>query len=440
MMLPRTLTATLQRVLDRDGWQLGLNGLARRGADRLQFFADRPGRSPHLGIVILRTGDRPPPICWTTTAALREVAAGRVPVGSSRPADVRSFNAEVLANTPIGDEPATHYMLKFRAPQLGTVVPPQFIMMDTVPQPRAPLSGWQPDPYLKRPFGIYRCHYASLPRRLLLPPTLALAVRLPAPDHYELLYKVLPDGRGTRRMTQLQPGDTVHMLGPLGRPFDVRQLRAAGVAEVHVIGGGVGMAPLILLVEMLCYYSLPVRVFLGVQRLASIRHRDELAATFTEHRRDAYIYLDDLLAAGVPPANIHVACDQERPRGLGRGIPAANLFRGLVTNQYRAFLQQRPTASHSAATVAFACGPNRMMELVAGIGRQFGVPVRVLLEKRMGCGIGVCFSCVQRVRRAEGTVDYARVCKEGPLFAAEDIIWNDDCRPDSDTCVCAARC
>jgi len=91
--------------------------------------------------------------------------------------------------------------------------------------------------------------------------------------------------------------------------------------------------------------------------------------------------------------------------------------------------------------MAFTCGPNRMMEVMTEVCRQAAVPLKVLLEKRMGCGFGVCFSCVQKVRRADGATDYVRVCKEGPIFDAKDIVWkNDDSKQPSANCGCAARC
>jgi dihydroorotate dehydrogenase electron transfer subunit len=96
---------------------------------------------------------------------------------------------------------------------------------------------------------------------------------------------------------------------------------------------------------------------------------------------------------------------------------------------------------NNGSVAAFTCGPNRMMELVAEIAQQASVRLQVLLEKRMACGIGVCFSCVQRVRRPDGTEDYARVCTEGPLFDAKDILWkNDDSKPTSANSSCAPRC
>ena len=107
----------------------------------------------------------------------------------------------------------------------------------------------------------------------------------PTADYFDMLYKVLPDGIGTPLMAKLKCGQKIDMVGPLGRPFDVRRLRAEGVEEVHVIGGGVGMAPLILLVEMLRYYAFPVKVFLGIAGFESIRYRDELGCDLRRESR-----------------------------------------------------------------------------------------------------------------------------------------------------------
>ena len=101
---------------------------------------------------------------------------------------------------------------------------------------------------------------------------------------------------------------------------------------------------------------------------------------------------------------------------------------------------QRGEGQGEGAVVAFTCGPNRMMEVMSEVCRTAGVPLKLLLEKRMGCGIGVCFSCVQKVRRPDGTEDYARVCMEGPVFDAKDILWNQNSTPNLEACGCKARC
>lgn len=478
------LPTPIQNLLARDGWTPCGNEATRKSR-RITFFT-KPGNGiaaiarrdrnsfRHIAVVIARTNAemerlRDPGNAGKFPRALfasaEEFVGAPTPL-SGRPG-ISTFDATIIANTPVGGH--AHYRLVFKAPALCDLQPPQFFMMDARPV-RAPLGAravrrnawhdavdWTPQPLLKRPFGICRDFHPHFPadylKRLSLPPSLAPFLHMPAPDHFDMLYKVLPDGIGTPLMTQLKRGDRVHMVGPLGQPFDVRQLRAAGVEEVHVVGGGVGMAPLITLIEALRFYSFRVKVFLGIATLESLRYRDELAATFGEKPRDAYVYVDDFLAAGVKPSDLFVSCDIVPPARIRR-IPRENLFHGLVPEQYRRFLcrgalraprsdagKGRTQCAPTGKLMTITCGPNRMMEVMTGICRDAGVPLKVLLEKRMGCGLGVCFSCVQKVRRLDGTEDYARVCKEGPLFDAKDIVWNNhNSKPPSVNCGCAARC
>ena len=66
-----------------------------------------------------------------------------------------------------------------------------------------------------------------------------------------------------------------------------------------------------------------------------------------------------------------------------------------------------------------------MLKEIGGISRKYKIPCYVSVEKRMGCGMGLCYGCVIKVRR-EGYWEYVRVCKEGPVFNIEDIIWEDE--------------
>jgi NAD(P)H-flavin reductase len=458
----RKLTAAFRAIQRRDRSQFKLLGVlvASTTAEMHQLrSASNAGKFPRA--------------FFASVEEMREVAAGGTPSVPERSGGMISFQAEVMANIQIGGSQSPLYRLVFKAPEMQDILPPQFVMMDTTPK-RVPLGAravrrgnlrgavdLAPRPLLKRPFGICRAflpHFAfDYTKRLRLPPTLALALHPPAAGYFDMLYKVLPNGIGTPLMATLKRGHKIDMVGPLGRPFDVRRLHADGVEEDHIIGGGVGMAPLILLVEMLCYYGFAVKVFLGIAGFESIRYRDELGATFGEKPKDAYVYIDDVLAAGVKPSDIYVSCDSEVPARIVRGIPKENLFHGLVPEQYRRYLvgagfSLRGTGDapmkgaatrkpNNGSVAAFTCGPNRMMELVAEIAQQASVRLQVLLEKRMACGIGVCFSCVQRVRRPDGTEDYARVCTEGPLFDAKDILWkNDDSKPTSANSSCAPRC
>ena len=69
------------------------------------------------------------------------------------------------------------------------------------------------------------------------------------------------------------------------------------------------------------------------------------------------------------------------------------------------------------------CGPEPMMECVAQICSRVGVACEVSLETPMACGIGICFSCVARVRHGDGSWDYKRTCVDGPVFDAEKLVW-----------------
>jgi dihydroorotate dehydrogenase electron transfer subunit len=69
------------------------------------------------------------------------------------------------------------------------------------------------------------------------------------------------------------------------------------------------------------------------------------------------------------------------------------------------------------------CGPEPMMERVAELSSARRIPCEISLETPMACGIGICFSCVAKIRQSDGQWDYKRTCVEGPIFAAEQIVW-----------------
>jgi dihydroorotate dehydrogenase electron transfer subunit len=89
---------------------------------------------------------------------------------------------------------------------------------------------------------------------------------------------------------------------------------------------------------------------------------------------------------------------------------------GFVTDLVRPVVSDSPLASRIVC-----CGPEPMMEATAKLAAELHVPCQVSLETPMACGIGVCFSCVARIRDAEGNWDYRRTCVEGPVFDAKDV-------------------
>ena len=92
---------------------------------------------------------------------------------------------------------------------------------------------------------------------------------------------------------------------------------------------------------------------------------------------------------------------------------------GLVTDLLKQVLSEEGSSSCRIA----CCGPEPMREAVAEIAKAQSVPCQVSLETPMACGIGICFSCVVKVVQPEGDWDYKRTCVDGPVFAAEKIVW-----------------
>jgi dihydroorotate dehydrogenase electron transfer subunit len=91
--------------------------------------------------------------------------------------------------------------------------------------------------------------------------------------------------------------------------------------------------------------------------------------------------------------------------------------KGLVTQPLQAELQRVPTGRR-----LYACGPTPMLRAVSGLAEQFRVPAELSMDEHMCCGVGVCLTCVIRVRSADGW-EYQRSCTEGPVFDARQIVW-----------------
>lgn len=187
-----------------------------------------------------------------------------------------------------------------------------------------------------------------------------------------LVYKVV--GPGTRAFSAYVPGLEVPLLGPCGNGFAPVRGRA------YAVGGGIGIPPMLFLVAASAGGA-AFEVVLGA------RAADEV------------VLLNEFRALGCEP------CVTTDDGSCGR--------RGFVTDVLEEKLQVTPMP-------VYACGPVPMLARVAALARAHDVPCCVCLEAYMGCGIGVCMGCVvPTVRGME------RVCREGPVFAAADVQWDE---------------
>ena len=223
----------------------------------------------------------------------------------------------------------------------------------------------------------------------------------PSEGWVEFLYKSV--GPGTLELANRVNGDRLSMMGPIGRGFEPNRRQRRPV----LIGGGVGIPPMIFLSDLLLREfpdSRPI-VFMG----------SEVAFPFP--LRPSQILVDGLPGEAI--ACLPLLDDLGVPSRLAslQGFPGC--YDGYVTELARQWLEGLgPEALGEVAL--FACGPTPMLKAVAMLARQFSAPCQICLEEFMACAVGGCAGCVVRVHLSDG-VAMKRVCIDGPVFEANTI-------------------
>jgi len=206
-------------------------------------------------------------------------------------------------------------------------------------------------------------------------------------------------GEGTEILSHKRPGEYLDIIGPLGKGFDF-QLHASGCRLHLLVAGGIGVAPLTFLAE----------------KLAEVKSQKSKVKTLV------------LIGARIKD---QVLCEKDF-RDLGCSVKIAtddgsHGFKGKITELLEEILvtsHKSQVTSHRSATcnlrpaTIYACGPRPMLKEITAISKQHNIGTQISLEEHMACGIGVCLGCVVNTKKG-----FQRVCKEGPVFNADEIIW-----------------
>mgnify|MGYP002630036719 CR=1 FL=1 len=263
-------------------------------------------------------------------------------------------SATVIANARLSRE---YSVLSLAAPEVGARTQPgQFVMVK-------PANACEP--LLRRPFSVFEI----------------LRDAGGAVTGISILNKRA--GRSTRRLYDLEPGDVVSCLGPLGQPFKP----VAAPAHAWMVAGGVGLAPFATLAEALAVAKTPATLFYGA------RTADEL------------FYVEFFERLGVTP----VFATEDGGRGV----------KGRVTVPLEAALK----SAQPGGVMVYACGPEPMLAAVAGLAARYGQPSQVSVERVMGCGLGGCYSCVVPVKHGTEEANLVRSCISGPVFDGAELVW-----------------
>lgn len=266
------------------------------------------------------------------------------------PFDTEARVVEVAAH------PLPYYTLVLDGPaEWAAARAGQFVMIATRPAAEEAL-----DPYLRRAFSIHDLSKTDRGTRI------------------ELLAKTV--GPGTRALASRRAGESLAVLGPLGRPFTLPE-----GGPVALVAGGVGSAPLLLLERELLARSISFDFFYGGRSRVDLARHDEFAQLAQ--------------AAG----GELVATTEDGTLGR-RGLVTEPLAERLAAGRYRAL---------------YACGPMGLLARLAALCAEHGVAGEAALETPMGCGFGACLGCA--VPLVAGR--FGLCCKDGPVFPFSAVIW-----------------
>jgi dihydroorotate dehydrogenase electron transfer subunit len=271
--------------------------------------------------------------------------------------------APVVENVPLA---RNTWRMRLACPELAAqILPGQFFMV------RAPRRS---DPLLGRPFALYDVWADEAGR----------------PAGVDFGYVVI--GKMTTLLSELAAGDAVEIWGPLGNGFPPPRS-----GHLALVAGGIGQTPFLAVIREALRrrrYGSPAR--------SLIEPSPQITLCYGVRAAEYLAGLHDFAAEGI---DLRLATDD-----------GSQGHRGFVTELLQELIDgpDRPDR-------IYCCGPEPMMHVAAQMAGAANIPCWLSLETPMACGFGACFSCVTRVRD-NGGWDYRRVCVEGPVFPAEQLL------------------
>jgi len=218
----------------------------------------------------------------------------------------------------------------------------------------------------------------------------------------EMLYKVM--GPGLQALAARKKGDVISVLGPIGRGFTLHPERP----RVLLIGGGVGIPPMIFLADRL-------RARTDVKWKPLVLMGSEIPFPF--RTRPSRIVVPGIPVGSI--ASMPMLEEWDIPSRLASRADFPGCFDGFVTELADAWLSSLGPAELAEVEI-FSCGPTPMLEATARVARKYDLPCQVSLEEFMACAVGGCAGCTIQVRTPEGPA-MKRVCVDGPVFAADTV-------------------
>lgn len=223
----------------------------------------------------------------------------------------------------------------------------------------------------------------------------------PAQGWVDFLYKVV--GTGTQHLSERTVGENLNLIAPIGTPFQLH----ANTKHHVLIGGGVGMPPMIHLAETLYHQKRTQQalVLLGSE------------VPFPFRPQPSKFLLPNW------PEGVIAAMPLFEDWGIVSRLASLQTFpgcfQGYITALAAHWLDSLSPEEKSATTL-YACGPTPMLQAVAQLSARYQIPAQLSLEEYMACAVGGCAGCTVPIT-TQGQVSMKRVCVDGPIFSADSV-------------------
>jgi len=251
------------------------------------------------------------------------------------------------------------YLMKLKAPEIvQDTLPGQFIYI------KCSKDNY---PLLRRPLSIHRIDKKK--------------------EEIYILFQVA--GEGTKLLSQRVVGDDLDIMGPIGNGFNIYPESK----KIIIVGGGIGVAPLLALCEESIRQGKEVRVLIGALKKELVLGEESFK---------------------ILGAKVDVATND-----------GSYKYKGLVTDLLEKIIKEGWLPDQ-----IFACGPKLKLKKIVKISLNAHINCQISLEERMACGIGACLGCVCKIKTKDKKGDkvkyeYKRVCVDGPIFEGSEVVWDD---------------
>jgi dihydroorotate dehydrogenase electron transfer subunit len=263
------------------------------------------------------------------------------------------------------------YRIRLECPEIARrIVPGQFLMLR---------MEYGNDPLLGRPFALYD----------------VIRDENGEPRWVDIVYLTI--GKMTKWLAEMIPDETLEVWGPLGNGFPPEP-----ADHLLMVAGGIGQTPFVAL----------AKEYLGYEQYGNAPRNSPQSRTTARAKKVTLCY-------GAKTAAYLAGMEDFRNGGVHVRLSTDDGtagHRGLVTE-----LIEPAVLSEQGTCRIVCCGPEPMLDAVSKLAAKLNIPCQVSLETPMACGIGICFSCVAKIRDAEGNWDYRRTCVEGPIFDAAKV-------------------